>query len=129
MKEEIITKEYLADHPDEIFVFGDNIDRVGCGGAAMLRYEPNVYGFVTKKKPSSRDEDYYRVEEYRPVFASELKKLIVEMYNNQDKTYLISRLGAGLANKYHIWEELVEPHLKLILGKLPNVRFLYEGDL
>jgi len=128
MKEEIITKEYLADHPDDIFVFGDNTDRVGCGGAAMLRYEPNVYGFVTKKKPSSRDEDYYQVEEYKPVFKSELKKLIVEMSKNPTKTYLISRLGAGLANKYRIWEELVEPNLKRILGKLPNVRFLYEED-
>ena len=39
-------------HPEKLFVFGDNMLRVGMGGQAIIRNEPNAYGIVTKRKPS-----------------------------------------------------------------------------
>ena len=121
----IITKEYLRQNPDHIFVFGDNLIRKGKGGAAILRDEPNVYGFITKKFPSVLKTDYYQVEEYIPVFHIEMNKLIQEIEGNPNKTYLISKLGAGLANKYQIWENVIEPNLKKMLEKYENVKFLF----
>lgn len=40
------------ENPNEIFVFGDNIQRCGRGGQAIIRYEPNAFGIATKVSPS-----------------------------------------------------------------------------
>ena len=121
----MIDKDYLRKHPNSVFVFGDNLIRKGKGGAAILRDEPNTYGFITKKFPNNRDESFYRPEEYRPVFIRELANLHKEISANPNKVYLISKLGAGLANRYHIWEEVIEPDLQRMLGIFPNVLFLW----
>lgn len=120
----IITREYLRSNPNHIFVFGDNLLRVGHGGAAQLRDEPNTYGFITKKAPTYKDEDYYTPEEFEDVFLNELIKLQLLISATPNKTYLISKIGAGLANKYKIWDKIIEPNLKKQLS-FDNVKFLW----
>lgn len=71
----IITQEFLDSNPDAYFVFGDNLIREGCGGAAALRHHPHAVGFITKKFPDNKDESFYRPEEYSPIFFEELHKL------------------------------------------------------
>lgn len=124
MAEQFIDETYLREHPNEVFVFGDNHFRYGTGGAAALRHLPNTYGFVTKKSPTHNDEDYYRPEEYRPLFWEEMTKLIGKLLEYPDRTFLISKVGAGLANKYGIFEQVIEPNIRE-LAKYPNVRFLW----
>ena len=121
----VITAEYLRQHPDHVFVFGDNTIRKGKGGAAILRDEPNTYGFITKKYPNNQDDSFYRPGEYRRMFDKELFDLSFVIFDNPDKTYLISQLGAGLANRYHIWESIIQPGLEKIRA-FPNVVFLWE---
>lgn len=118
-----ITKSFLRNNPNYIFVFGDNLQRKGYGGAAKLRDEPNTYGFITKKAPNNNDGSFYRSEEYKEKFEIELKRLIKEIENNPDKTFLISRLGGGLANKYKIRQKVIEPNLWR-LENYKNVIFL-----
>ena len=119
-----ITKEYLLSHPNCIFVFGDNLVRKGKGGAALLRDCPNTYGFITKKFPNNDDNSFYRPDEYRDVFNREIRKLTVCIVNGPSKEFLISQLGSGLANKYKIWEEIIEKGIAG-LKKYPNVKFLF----
>lgn len=120
----IITREYLRANPTHIFVFGDNLDRTGYGGAAFLRDEPNTYGFITKKHPNNKDDSFYRLLEYLPVFHTELLKLELIIINGIGfRTYLISKLGSGLANKYKIYEQIIWPSLPVLL-KYPNVELL-----
>ena len=120
----IITKEYLLENPNHIFVFGDNLLRIGTGGAASLRDLPNTYGFVTKKAPNNNLSSFYTPKEYEPVFADEMNKLIKEIENNPDKTYLISKVGAGLANYHAIFETVIKGKInRLKLYK--NVEFLF----
>ena len=121
----IVTRDYLREHPECVFVFGDNKLRVGKGGAAELRDEPNTYGFITKKAPTHNDKDYYRLSEYKPVFKEELLKLIFQVKENPEKTFLVSRLGAGLANRYHIFEEVIEKELLASLALYENVEILF----
>jgi hypothetical protein len=121
----IITKEYLRANPNHIFVFGDNLLRKGKGGAAELRDEPNARGFITKKAPNNETESFYHPTEYRGVFTKELYDLSWEIFDHPEKTYLISKLGAGLANRYKIWETIIQPGLERIRGFL-NVTFLWE---
>ena len=108
-----------------VFVFGDNTIRRGKAGAAVLRDEPNTYGFITQKYPSSRDIAHYRVVEYKQVFIREMEKLKGVIVRNPDKTYLISKLGSGLANRFGIWEKIVREGLEE-LKQYNNVRFIYD---
>lgn len=120
-----INKNYLIENPSHTFVYGDNLTRKGYGGAATLRDLPNTYGFITKKYPSNANSSFYNINEYSKVFFEELYKLKNEIENNVDKIFLISKLGAGLANKYRIFEEIIEPNLKKELSKYENVKFLF----
>ena len=124
----IITAEYLDDHPECIFVFGDNLARRGFGGAAILRWHPQTYGFITKKIPSNVDTAYYQPKEYKPVFRRELKKLKKFIETHPKQRILISKLGCGLANKYHIFEEIIHDALKELPEQYSNVELLWTDD-
>ena len=55
-----ITRAFVREHRDHIFLFGDNHVRRGLGGqAAAMRGEPNVVGIPTKKLPSNSDEAFF----------------------------------------------------------------------
>lgn len=125
MEEIIITEKYLRRHPNEIFVFGENLEGEGYLGSAGLRYLPNVYGFITKKYPKSGYKSSYKIEEYEEVYKQEIKKLKEFIRNNKDKTFLISKIGSGLANRHKIFENIIEPNIKKDLADFINVRFLW----
>ena len=49
----IIVEDFFSvatcrENPKKLYVFGDNLDRVGKGGQAMIRDEPNTFGLATK---------------------------------------------------------------------------------
>lgn len=122
----IVTKEFLDSHQDVIFVFGDNLIHKGYGGAAILRDHPRAYGFITKKYPSNEDSSFYGVTEYRDVFKRELAYLEDEIRANKNKTFYISQLGGGLANRYKIWENVIKDGLEKALKQYENVVFLWD---
>jgi hypothetical protein len=120
-----ITREFLRTHPNFIFVYGDNYLRIGLGGGASLREEPNTYGFITKKKPSNEDNAFFKPDEYSAIYRYEISKLRHYIKSHPQNLFLISKLGSGLANKYRIFEYIIEPHIKKDLLDLENVHFLW----
>ena len=47
-----IARADLKQNQDRIYLFGDNVERVGHGGQAKeMRGEPNAIGIATKLKP------------------------------------------------------------------------------
>lgn len=122
----MVTKEYLNEHPEKIFVFGDNLTRRGHAGASALRECPNSYGFITKKYPSNDDHAFYSIDEYAPVFRKEMEKLETFIQENPDKEFLISKLGSGLANKYLIFENIIYDELLELEKKYDNVNLLFQ---
>lgn len=120
-----ITEEFLDKNPNAVFVFGDNLERRGYGGAARLRDHTRAIGFITKKSPNNRDESFYKPEEYSPVFFEELEKLKRTIQKDPDKTFYVSQLGGGLANKYNIWNNTIKINLIKHLEYLENVVFLW----
>ena len=125
----IITKEFLDKNPNAIFVFGDNLKRVGLGGAAILREHPQAYGFITKRSPDNRDESFYKPEHYRTDFMAYSVELQLFIEKNRDKIIYISQLGGGLANKYKIWEQVVKPGLEKYFSHYENVVFLWDKEI
>ena len=123
----IITKEFLRNNPNVVFVFGDNCERRGLGGAAALRHEPNSYGFITKVSPNNNDISFFRPKNYVGMFKEEVKLLALEMLSNPDKTYYISRLGGGLANRYGIFEKVIQKYLPELLKRFDSqIVYLWE---
>ena len=120
-----ITKEFLDYTPNAYFVFGDNLERWGHGGAAKLRDHPHAIGFITKKFPDNHDGSFYKPEEYSPVFFEELRKLKTIIEKRPDKIFYISQLGGGLANKYRIWDKLIRHNLVRALEEFDNVIFCW----
>ncbi len=124
VKNLIVDRTILDKNPTWIFVFGDNTIRKGLGGAAKLRYHPQSYGFITKIKPTYDDKDFYRPEEYSKIYRQEIDKLVKEIIAKPKHTFLISMVGAGLANKYKIFDQVIEPNIKKDLN-YSNVCFLW----
>lgn len=120
----MVTWNFLDSHPNAIFVFGDNLQRCGKGGAAKLRDHPQTLGFITKKFPDTRDCSYYHPYEYEAVFLEEFEKLKARIAGSPSQIFYVSQLGGGLANKYRIWEEVISPKLKA-LERYPNVVFCF----
>ena len=120
-----ITGQFLVKNSDCIFVFGDNIIHRGKKGAATLRDYPNTHGFVTKKFPNNDKESFYKPTEYKTKYIQELEKLKKKVIENPDKIYLITKLGFNLANRYHIFEQVIEPDIKKSLEVYNNVIFLW----
>ena len=58
------TPELLRAYPGYLFLFGDNLQRIGKGGQAIIRDEPNAFGIATKKGPGMEDEDFFRDDMY-----------------------------------------------------------------
>jgi len=124
----IVTKEFLDKNPYAVFIFGDNLRRVGYGGAAVLRDHPQTYGFITKKSPDNMDDSFYRPDTYITDFLAYAVELQLFIEKNKDKTFYISQLGGGLANRYKIWEKVIKPGLIKYFSHYDNVVFLWDKD-
>lgn len=120
-----VTQEFLDNDTNAYFVFGDNLERWGHGGAAKLRDHPHAIGFITKKFPDNQDGSFYKPEEYSSVFFEELKKLKIIIEKRPDKVFYISQLGGGLANKFRIWDKLIRHNLVRTLEPFENVVFCW----
>lgn len=121
----MIDEHYLKINPKHIFVFGDNLLRFGKGGAASLRDMPNTYGFITKKEPNNKISSFYQIDEYRPVFKDEYEKLDNKISSLPNYVFLISKLGAGLANKFCIFENVIEKPIIALAAKYKNTYLLW----
>jgi hypothetical protein len=124
-----ITKEFLDEHNDAFFVYGDNALRQGLGGAAKLRHHPRAIGFVTKKAPTHDQTACYRVEEYTKPFFDQLAQLEDHVKKNPSMIFYVSRLGAGLANRHYIWEKLIKHNLVETLKDYSNVVFCWNDEI
>jgi len=69
----LINKKFLDDHPNVIFVFGDNTIRRGKKGGAVLRDHPQSYGFITKKYPNNNPSSFFYKDEYEKVLKKKLQ--------------------------------------------------------
>ena len=57
-------EDILKANPDKIYIFGDNTERYGKGGQAIIRDEPNAFGIATKKRPSMDDDAFFTDDEF-----------------------------------------------------------------
>lgn len=117
----IITREYAREHPDYLFIFGDNDMRTGLGGLAKeLRGEPNAIGIRVKKKPALTPDSFYTDDEYIDNIRKidqDFQNLRANWFNHYTKIIgPINGIGTGLAKLKvkapetwdHLLKQLVE---------------------
>lgn len=94
-----ITRQYIQEHPNVMFIFGDNMARKGLGGAAKVcRGEPNCYGVITKRYPSNTEISFLYDSDYEEVHKYITEDFILALSALTDYTeYYIFPLGTGLA--------------------------------
>lgn len=110
----IVVKLYTRDMirwlPQKLFVFGDNLARVGYGGqAAEARGEPNSVGIVTKLSPaaylSDTEEHFYLVKE--PIKEA-FVRLAQHLQSGHDVVWPRDGVGTGLARLSEVAPQVFE---------------------
>lgn len=100
--QKFIKRQDLRDNPEWIYVFGDNLMRVGMGGqAAEMRGEPNAYGIPTKFAPGNNAEDFFNDLDYENIsmqYAEDFGYLESEIENGKTIVFPEDGLGTGLAD-------------------------------
>ncbi len=116
-KDYITRKEIKKNRHSHMYIFGDNLMKVGYGGQAReMRGECNTIGIPTKKSPSQylRDKDY---DEVVPIIL--LKFDMIETFIQDGFIIVIPSAGIGtgradLSNKApKIWKVVKENLEKL----------------
>src|SRR5690606_39180002 len=97
---QVVNRYSVADlkaNRDKIYVFGDNLERKGKGGQAVIRSEPNAFGIATKVRPSRIKQAYMsdeQLEGNKQIIDSDIQKI-----KDQNKIVVFPKdgLGTGLA--------------------------------
>ena len=94
----LYTIEHIQEHPDWIFVFGDNLQGWGKAGQAIIRNEPNTLGVPTKRKPSMNQDAFFydRTDEIDAVTKA-LDKIESLLEEGKIVVFPLNGLGTGLA--------------------------------
>jgi len=114
---------YRADlqaNPDVLYVFGDNVKRVGLGGQAKeMRGEPNAVGVATKWSPGNHPNDYFsdtQLEKCRYIIWSDCNRLGEHHRDGGIIIVPLDGIGTGLSELPQRAPEVYKLICKLGLG-------------
>lgn len=92
------TPDLLQANPNFTFIFGDNCLRMGMGGQAAIRGEPNAMGLATKWAPNTNDPDYFDDDD-AALIGADLVQVLVHAQTHDVVIPFTDRveLGTGLS--------------------------------
>jgi hypothetical protein len=96
-----ITRQLVKAHPNDVWLFGDNLLRTGMGGMAKeMRGEPNCIGVPTKLRPDMRKDAFFNDTAYDLAVSCIETALIVAVMKAMElggDIIIPCGLGRGLA--------------------------------
>jgi hypothetical protein len=101
--QKFITREDMRANPNTLYVFGDNMRRVGMGGQAKeMRGEPNAVGIPTKHAPGMNETDFFSDEDIsnpivRNAIMSGFHALLHHIEDGGNVIYPEDGIGSGLS--------------------------------
>ena len=123
---------------NKLYIFGDNLVRVGKAGQAQIRDEFNATGLATKSRPTMEPNAFFTDEAeefFKNQIAKDLIKIKQRLNNNinfDTIVFPIDGLGTGLSelptrapNVYKYLCEMLEYHFNIIT--LPNGKLQIKG--
>lgn len=98
--QKMVDREDLRRNPQVLYVFGDNVQRVGLGGQARaMRGERNAVGVVTKYSPSDYfGEDPAEVMTQNRMIDQDMKPLFDKVNRGGIVVWPADGIGTGLAD-------------------------------
>lgn len=125
--EKKITEEMCRAHPDEIFVFGDNLIHKGQrkgAGQACIRFEPNAYGIPTKCLPDTTEESYFSDKPEELVKVREALVGLYKLARGKRLVFPLDGIGTGRAKMkekspkaWSYLNQILEAHFGVENGK------------
>jgi hypothetical protein len=101
IKQKMIYRSDLMENRDVLYVFGDNMQRVGLGGQAReCRGEPNAVGIPTKWAPTMEERAFFKdsdLEVVGPVLDQELDRLVAHLDAGGVVVIPADGIGTGLS--------------------------------
>jgi hypothetical protein len=95
------SEKLLRDDPDGLYIFGDNLERVGKGGQAVIRDMPNALGIASKKEPLNLHRSFFRDADLQD-FKAEISRVhsIIRdaLYAGRNVYWPSDGIGTGLSN-------------------------------
>jgi len=97
------TAKVCQQNPKALYVFGDNVMRIGCGGQAIIRNEPNAFGIATKYEPTMNDVAFFSDKypgSYRVIIEDVMKLVLLTQTPFSDYDTVVfpgGGLGTGLS--------------------------------
>jgi hypothetical protein len=110
------TEKYVKENPNKLFIYNDNLVRLGKNGLSVARDLPNAIGIRTKKGPSKKNISFFTDSEYE-----ENKKVIIEDIFNIKKVAIIT--GSTIvfsSNGYGVDDDMLDKFAPKTLDFLSN---------
>lgn len=99
IRTEWVVRADLRAHPDRVYVFGDNMRRVGLGGQAReMRGEPNAIGIPTKWAPSMSPSAFFSDKDWdNPVVRGAIQDAVWALHQalEEGRDVVIPSSGPG----------------------------------
>lgn len=102
MTHDKFSTDLCRQHPNKMFVFGDNLQRLGKGGQAVIREEPNAFGIATKVAPLMSPPAFFK-DDLRNLDAIEadilnIKTEYIKLWSPYTAiVFPLNGIGTGLA--------------------------------
>lgn len=103
IRQKWIIREDLKSNRERVYVFGDNMIRIGYGGQAKsMRGEPNAYGIPTKWMPDDSDDSFFCDDDFDDpsvtfAISGAFVHLAEVLNNGYDVVIPTDGLGTGLS--------------------------------
>ena len=94
--------EDVKNNPNKLYIFGDNTQKQGKGGQAIIRGNRNARGIATKWKPTMEEDAFFNDEFYSENISdikSDIEDIKIYIENHPNTTLVFPKdgLGTGLA--------------------------------
>lgn len=116
--------EVLA-NPEKVYVFGDNLDKSGCGGQAVIRYCHNAFGVPTKRYPSMHEGAFFKDKECERNHVLTALRELYTIGKNRRLVFPVDGIGTGRARMkekspliYHEMCEILQKHFGVRNGNV-----------
>ena len=133
VQEEWFSIQQCIDNPKNVYIFGDNTQRVGEGGQAQIRRCSNSMGVATKRAPSMNDGSFFNdsINDFVSMF-NDLITVYGFMHSEAGQDYTIifpvDGLGTGLSELPQR-SPFINNQLKLLLEQYFNIVTRKDGTL
>ena len=121
--EALFTLKLVRAHRDEIFVFGDNMEKWGKKGQAVIRAMPNAFGVPTKREPKTYEAAYFSDQEDEIAALESSLRALYTLSRTHTLVFPKGGLGTGLAEMetrspraWRRMNQILEDHFGVING-------------